>query len=75
MMGCGGESTGLFCPAPEDYRISTTPRLPSTRMRCVASRTPTTRPPEKALAYIREEAGKHFDPQVVQAFLRWKEQA
>jgi putative nucleotidyltransferase with HDIG domain len=32
-------------------------------------------PPEKALAYIREQAGKHFDPDVVQAFLRWKEQA
>lgn len=25
---------------------------------------------EKARAYIREQAGKHFDPQVVAAFLR-----
>ncbi|MEW6718352.1 MAG: HD-GYP domain-containing protein, partial [Chloroflexota bacterium] len=27
-------------------------------------------PEEKALAYIQEQAGKHFDPQVVEAFLR-----
>jgi HD-GYP domain-containing protein (c-di-GMP phosphodiesterase class II) len=25
-------------------------------------------PEEKALEYIREQAGKHFDPQVVKAF-------
>ncbi|MCA2002040.1 MAG: GAF domain-containing protein, partial [Chloroflexi bacterium] len=28
---------------------------------------------EKALAYIREQSGKHFDPQVVEAFLRMME--
>lgn len=27
-------------------------------------------PKEKALAYIREEAGKQFDPEVVEAFLK-----
>jgi PAS domain S-box-containing protein len=27
-------------------------------------------PEEKALAYIREQAGKHFDPQVVETFLK-----
>ncbi len=27
-------------------------------------------PEEKARAYIQEQAGKHFDPQVVDAFLR-----
>lgn len=27
-------------------------------------------PREKTLAYLREEAGKHFDPAVVDAFLR-----
>jgi HD-GYP domain-containing protein (c-di-GMP phosphodiesterase class II) len=26
--------------------------------------------PEQALAYIREQAGRHFDPAVVEAFLR-----
>lgn len=26
-------------------------------------------PPEKALAYIREQAGRHFDPGVVESFL------
>jgi HD-GYP domain-containing protein (c-di-GMP phosphodiesterase class II) len=26
-------------------------------------------PPDKALEYIREQAGKHFDPRVVEAFL------
>ncbi|MFN3372877.1 MAG: PAS domain S-box protein, partial [Chloroflexus sp.] len=26
-------------------------------------------PPERALAYIREQAGRHFDPQVVEVFL------
>lgn len=26
-------------------------------------------PPERALAYLREQAGSHFDPQVVEAFL------
>jgi len=25
---------------------------------------------ERALEYIREQAGKHFDPRVVEAFLR-----
>jgi len=25
---------------------------------------------EEALAYIRKQAGKHFDPQVVEAFLK-----
>ncbi len=28
------------------------------------------RPKEEALAYIREQPGKHFDPQVVEQFLR-----
>lgn len=28
-------------------------------------------PPEKALAYIQEQAGTHFDPQVVEVFLKW----
>jgi len=27
-------------------------------------------PEEKALAYIQQQAGKHFDPQVVEAFLK-----
>jgi HD-GYP domain-containing protein (c-di-GMP phosphodiesterase class II) len=27
-------------------------------------------PEEKALEYIREQAGQHFDPQVVEVFLR-----
>ncbi|MCS7218250.1 MAG: hypothetical protein NZ846_04665, partial [Thermus sp.] len=27
-------------------------------------------PKEKALAYLQEQAGKQFDPEVVQAFLR-----
>lgn len=31
------------------------------------------RPEEEARAYIREQAGKHFDPQVVEAFLRMLE--
>jgi response regulator RpfG family c-di-GMP phosphodiesterase len=26
-------------------------------------------PKEKALGYIKEQSGKHFDPQVVQVFL------
>ncbi len=30
-------------------------------------------PKEKALAYIREQAGKHFDPEVAAAFLRMDE--
>jgi response regulator RpfG family c-di-GMP phosphodiesterase len=27
---------------------------------------------DAALQYIRKNAGKHFDPQVVQTFLQWK---
>ncbi|MDR5682840.1 MAG: HD domain-containing phosphohydrolase [Armatimonadota bacterium] len=30
-------------------------------------------PEDKAVAYIREQAGKHFDPAVVEAFLRMRE--
>jgi hypothetical protein len=30
-------------------------------------------PADKAHAYIREQAGKHFDPQVVEVFLRMRE--
>jgi response regulator RpfG family c-di-GMP phosphodiesterase len=30
-------------------------------------------PEEKALDYIREQAGEHFDPRVVEVFMRMKE--
>lgn len=26
---------------------------------------------EQALEYIREQSGKHFDPQVVEVFMKW----
>jgi len=30
-------------------------------------------PKEKALAYLREQAGRHFDPRVVEVFLQMPE--